>query len=184
VRRRFPEVSLGDRRGEEVRIRSDSLEKYKAVELDPKSLAAPIRHGLVFFQGSALWNAQELAPMDPPRHDQLAQMTDLIECPKCGHPNSQLAHFCRNCHAVLIRRCPNCWHEQRNGIVCEQCGTNIPLAVELAFENSIKEDARIQRDKTIARAATVWELALLPFTSLTGVLRALVLRLAASLLNR
>jgi hypothetical protein len=111
-------------------------------------------------------------------------MTGLIECPKCGHPNSQLAHFCRNCHAILIRRCPNCWHEQRKGFVCEQCGTNIPLAVELAFENSMKEDARIQRDKMIARAATIWQLALLPFTTLGGVLRALVLRLAASFLTR
>jgi len=111
-------------------------------------------------------------------------MSDLIECPKCGHPNSKLAHFCSNCHAVLLRRCPNCWHEQRNGFVCEQCGTNIALAAELAFENSMKEDARIRRDKAIARAATVWQLALLPFTSLGGVLRALLLRLATSLFSR
>lgn len=112
------------------------------------------------------------------------QMTDLIECPKCGHSNSKLAHFCCNCHAVLIRRCPNCWHEQRSGIVCEQCGTNIALALELAFEHQMEEDARIHRDKMIARAATVWQLALLPFTSLGGMLRALVLRLAAALLSR
>jgi Double zinc ribbon len=111
-------------------------------------------------------------------------MSDLIECPQCGHPNSKLAYFCNNCHAVLIRRCPNCWHEQRKGVVCEQCGTNIVFAAELALEESVKEDARIQRDKMIARAATVWQLALLPFTTLGGVLRALVVRLAASLLGR
>lgn len=111
-------------------------------------------------------------------------MNDQIECSKCGHPNSKLAHFCTNCHAILIRRCPNCWHEQRKGVVCEKCGTNIALAAELAFECRMKQNARIERDKTIARAATVWQLALLPFTSLGGVLRALLLRLATSFFSR
>lgn len=109
-------------------------------------------------------------------------MSDLIECPKCGHPNSTLAYFCANCHQILIHRCPNCWHEQRQGLICEKCGTNIPLASELAFEKSVAEDARVERDKAAARALTVWQIALLPFTGLAGVLRLLVMKLVSLLL--
>ncbi len=111
-------------------------------------------------------------------------MTDLIQCPKCGHPNSKLAYFCNSCHAVLIRRCPNCWHEQRKGLVCEKCGTNMALAAELALEHSVNEDARIQRDKAIARVLTVWQIALLPFANLAGLLRMLFARLFTAIVNR
>jgi uncharacterized membrane protein YvbJ len=112
-------------------------------------------------------------------------VSSLIECPKCGHPNSTLAQFCTNCHAILIHRCPNCWHEQREGIVCEKCGTNIPLAKEVAFERSMAESARVEHDKQLARALTIRELVLLPFAGLAGVLRLLVIKLVGMfLLNR
>lgn len=111
-------------------------------------------------------------------------MPDLIDCPKCGHANSTAAHFCTNCHAMLIRRCPNCWHEQRQGIICEKCGTCFALASELAFERSENEKSRVRRDKAIARATTAWEIALLPFTSVGGILRALAMRLLGSLVSR
>lgn len=111
-------------------------------------------------------------------------MPDLIDCPKCGHANATVAHFCTHCHAMLIRRCPNCWHEQRQGIVCEKCGTCFALAAELAFERSENEKSRVRRDRTIARAATLWEIALLPFTSLGSLLRAFAMRLFASLVSR
>jgi uncharacterized membrane protein YvbJ len=110
--------------------------------------------------------------------------TDVIQCPKCGHANSTTAHFCTSCHAMLIRRCPNCWHEQREGLVCEKCGTCFALAAELALEKSMNEEARVQRDKAVARALTVWQIALLPFTSFAGMARALAMRLFAGLLNR
>lgn len=109
-------------------------------------------------------------------------MSDLLECPKCGHPNSKLAYFCNNCHAVLIHRCPNCWHEQRVGIVCEKCGANMVLVSEAAYETSMAEDARIKRDKATARALTVWQIALLPFTSLAGLVWMLVAKLFGLLL--
>lgn len=111
-------------------------------------------------------------------------MPDLVECPKCGHVNSPAADFCTNCHQILIRRCPNCWHEQRQGLICEKCGTIFALAAELALEQSANEEARVQRDKFIARTLTVWQIALLPFTSLAGLVRALVMRIAAGLLSR
>jgi uncharacterized membrane protein YvbJ len=110
-------------------------------------------------------------------------VSDLIECPKCGHPNSKLAYFCKNCHAILIHRCPNCWHEQREGILCEKCGTNMVLASEATYEKSVAEDARIESDKATARALTAWQIALLPFTGLAGVLRLLVMKLLSLLLQ-
>ena len=109
-------------------------------------------------------------------------MSNLIECPKCGHPNSQQAHFCNHCHAILIHRCLNCWHEQREGIVCEKCGTNMVVASETAYLKSMAEDAQVEHDKKLARAWTIRELALLPFTGVAGLLRLLVMKLASLLL--
>lgn len=108
----------------------------------------------------------------------------LVACPKCGHSNSTASYFCTNCHEILIHRCPHCWHEQRDGFVCDKCGTNIPLATELAFEQSAKEDARVQRDKAVARSLTVWQLAILPFTGVAGVVRLLVMRIVSGMLGR
>lgn len=111
-------------------------------------------------------------------------MSDLIQCSTCGHANTTAAYFCTNCHAILIHRCPNCWHEQREGFVCEKCGTNFALAIELAFERSEKESARVERDKAVARALTVRELLLLPFTGFAGLIRLVVIRLIGGLLSR
>jgi uncharacterized membrane protein YvbJ len=111
-------------------------------------------------------------------------MPDSVECPKCGYANPATAYFCIQCHAILIRRCPNCWHEQRQGLVCEKCGTNFALAAELALEKSQDEEERVERDKFIARTLTIWQIALLPFTSLAGLARALVMRFVSGLLTR
>lgn len=110
--------------------------------------------------------------------------TGSVACPSCGHANPLTAYFCISCHAILIRRCPNCWHEQRQGLVCEKCGTNFALAAELALERSANEQARVDRDKFVARTLTMWQIALLPFSSVAGLVRALVMRIAAGLLNR
>jgi uncharacterized membrane protein YvbJ len=110
-------------------------------------------------------------------------MPDSVECPRCGYANPATAYFCIQCHAILIRRCPNCWHEQRQGLVCEKCGTNFALAAELALEKSQDEEARVERDKFIARTLTIWQIAL-PFTSLAGLARALVMRFVSGLLTR
>lgn len=109
---------------------------------------------------------------------------ESIACPTCGHCNPLTAYFCTSCHAILIRRCPNCWHEQRHGLNCEKCGTNFALAAELALERSENEQARIDRDKFVAQALTMWQIAVLPFTSLAGLVRALVMRVVAGLLSR
>ncbi|MDE3109201.1 MAG: zinc ribbon domain-containing protein [Acidobacteriota bacterium] len=111
-------------------------------------------------------------------------MNDNVQCPKCGHANPLSAYFCVNCHAILIRRCPNCWHEQRQGMVCEKCGTNFALAAELAFEKSQKEEARVERDKMVAEALTFSQIVALPFTSVAGVVRGLLLRVVTGLLSR
>jgi uncharacterized membrane protein YvbJ len=108
-----------------------------------------------------------------------------VQCPKCGHANSDASDFCTKCHAILIRHCPNCWHRQRDGEVCEKCGTCFALSAELALERSLAEDARVQRDHFKARVAAIFQIALLPFTTLGGLLRALIMRLIASrLLDR
>lgn len=111
-------------------------------------------------------------------------MTDSIQCPKCGHANPLSAYFCINCHAILIRRCPNCWHEQRQGLNCEKCGTNFALAAELAFEKSQQEEARLERDKAVGEALTFLQVVSLPFTSFAGVVRGLLLRVVTGLLSR
>lgn len=108
-------------------------------------------------------------------------MSDLIQCPTCGRANSTAVYFCTYCHAILIHRCPNCWHEQREGLVCEKSGTNFALAIELAFERSEKEDARVERDKTAARALTARELVLLPLTGFAGLIQLVVMRVIGGL---
>lgn len=111
-------------------------------------------------------------------------MPDQFTCPKCGHSNPASAYFCIQCHALLIRRCPNCWHEQRDGLVCEKCGTCFALAAELALEKAENEEARVERDKFIAESLTFFQIVLLPFTSFAGIVRGLVLRVVAGFLNR
>jgi zinc-ribbon domain len=106
-------------------------------------------------------------------------MSDTVLCPKCGKGNPAAAHFCIACHAILIHRCPNCWHEQRQGGACEKCGTNFALYWELDLERSMKEQDRITWDKFLAGASDFAQILLLPFTSLGGLLRVLVARLIA-----
>ena len=83
------------------------------------------------------------------------------------------------CHYVLIHRCPKCWHEQRSGDTCENCGTNFALYWELALEQLFREQDTVWWDKFRARSFDVFQLAMLPFTSLAGVVRMLVARLIA-----
>lgn len=52
-------------------------------------------------------------------------MDASVNCPKCGHVNSSAAYFCTACHQMLIHRCPECWHEQRQAGVCEKCGLDM-----------------------------------------------------------
>lgn len=101
---------------------------------------------------------------------------DTIRCPKCGHENPLTAYFCITCHTILIHRCPNCWHEQRQGSVCDNCGTNFALYWELQVERTMEEENRIWWDKLIAGAATFFQFISLPFCGVTATLRALVLR--------
>lgn len=101
-------------------------------------------------------------------------MSDTVACPKCGHENSGAAEFCTSCHAILLHRCPNCWHEQRQGGVCEKCGTNFALYWEMDLERSMKEQDRIKWDKFLAGADAFAQILLLPFAGFGGALRALI----------
>ena len=109
----------------------------------------------------------------------LAQREIGARCPVCQQANPTTAQFCVHCHAVLIRRCPKCWHQQREGNVCEKCGTNFALYWEDALERSMEEENRVQWDKFAAAAGAFAQILLLPFTSLGGLLRALIARLIA-----
>jgi uncharacterized membrane protein YvbJ len=110
--------------------------------------------------------------------------TETVLCPKCGSQNLPHAYFCTTCHAILIRRCPNCWHEQRQGDVCEECGTNFTLASELALERALEAQGRVTRDKSIGTASAFVQILILPFVSLGGLLRSLVVRLMGTYLFR
>lgn len=105
--------------------------------------------------------------------------SEAVVCPKCGRDNSSTAEFCISCHAILIHRCPKCWHEQRQGSVCEKCGTNFALYLEHDLERSMWEQDRINWDKFLAGADAFAQILLLPFTSLGGILRVLVVRLVS-----
>jgi hypothetical protein len=100
-------------------------------------------------------------------------------CPKCGHKSPGTAEFCTSCHAILIHCCPKCWHEQRQGGVCEKCGTNFALCLEQDLERAMQEQDRINWDKFLAGADAFAQILLLPFTSLGGILRVLIARLVS-----
>jgi hypothetical protein len=102
---------------------------------------------------------------------------ETVVCPKCGHENSNMAEFCTCCHAILIHRCPKCWHEQREGGVCEKCGTNFALYLDQDLERSMKEQDRVDWDKFLARADALAQILRLPFTTIGGALRVLIARL-------
>ncbi len=106
-----------------------------------------------------------------------------VHCPVCQQDNTATAQFCIHCHAILIRRCPKCWHEQRVGNVCENCGANFAFCWEAALEHSLKEENRVQWAGWAAAAAAFVQILLLPFTSLGGLLRVLVARLLAGRLQ-
>lgn len=113
-----------------------------------------------------------------------APPASAVHCPVCRQDNSVTAHFCIHCHAILIRRCPKCWHEQREGNLCEHCGANFALCWATALERSLKEENRVQWAGWAAAAGAFVQILLLPFTSLAGLLRALVARLIAMRLSR
>lgn len=103
-----------------------------------------------------------------------------MNCPKCGSSNSDAAEFCTHCHAILIHRCPKCWHEQRSGNICERCGTNFALYWELAFEQSMKDADRLSWDRLKTGVSVYLQILLLPFTSLHGLIRILLARMIFS----
>jgi hypothetical protein len=105
------------------------------------------------------------------------QETGGVRCPKCSHDNPGTAYFCTACHQILIHRCPVCWHEQRQGGVCEKCRTNFALYWEMQLERSMGQESRIGWEKFWARVWAILRVALLPFLGLRGILRYLVARL-------
>jgi len=112
----------------------------------------------------------------------LAPPASAVHCPVCGKDNSAVAQFCIHCHAILIRRCPTCWHQQREGNVCEHCGANFALYWATALERSLKKEDRPHWTGWAAAADDFVRILLLPFTrlaSLASLVRALVARLIA-----
>ncbi|MGH9682222.1 MAG: double zinc ribbon domain-containing protein [Candidatus Acidiferrales bacterium] len=114
---------------------------------------------------------------------QAATQTGAIACPKCGHTNTNSASFCTQCHYVLIRRCPNCWHEQREGLRCEKCGTNFALYGELKIEESMAEENRLWWANFWAGVSVYVQVLLLPFMTVGGLLRSLLLRIISTRLS-
>lgn len=102
-----------------------------------------------------------------------------MQCPKCGHDNSETTYFCTSCHQVLIHRCPACWHEQRQGGACEKCGTNFAAFWGAQLQLAEERENRIAWGKFWARSWALVRVGLLPFMGLRGLLRALVTRLVA-----
>jgi hypothetical protein len=99
-----------------------------------------------------------------------------MTCPKCGEVSPDSAQFCLHCHNILIHRCPKCWHEQRPGGNCEKCGTNFALYWELEFERSVEEANHLWWDRLKSGVSTYIQFLLVPFSSLFGILRLLIMR--------
>jgi len=102
-----------------------------------------------------------------------------VACPRCGLSNSETTYFCTGCHQVLIHRCPKCWHEQRAGTLCEECGTCFALYWELALERAMEEESRVWWAKLGAGLKAFAQMLALPFMSLGAILRILLIRLLA-----
>ena len=100
-----------------------------------------------------------------------------MQCPKCGQANPETAQFCTACHATLIYKCPDCWHEQRQGGTCEKCGLNFNLYWTSTLARASGERAREDVARIKSSAATFAQLLLLPFTGGRSLLRFLLARL-------
>ncbi len=100
-----------------------------------------------------------------------------MDCPRCGHGNPEAAQFCTECHAVLIYRCPGCWHEQRHGGTCDKCGLNFNLYWTASLARASDERAREDVDRLKSWAAMLAQLILLPFTGVRSVVRFVLTRL-------
>lgn len=108
-----------------------------------------------------------------------------ISCPNCGNENPDTAYFCITCHAILIHRCPHCWHEQRDGMVCEKCRTNFALYWQLQLQAAMEEENRLWWEKLGAGIGKFLQIVTLPLYGLAGAIRALVLRfIVPRLFNR
>ena len=111
------------------------------------------------------------------------KIAPLFACPRCGRENPPSAYFCVDCHQILIHRCPKCWHEQRTGPLCENCGANMPLYWEVALEKSMEEENRLWWARLWAAATWFLQIVMLPFASVAGLARGLALRLIAARLR-
>ncbi len=72
----------------------------------------------------------------------LAVYSGAMQCPKCGTVNQGGVQFCTQCHFILLHRCPNCWHEQAQGGLCEKCGLNFDAYWNLYLLKQADQRAR------------------------------------------
>lgn len=137
--------------------------------------------------------APGIEPRDPASHisplavsapsGQAQSIAPLFACPRCGRENPSSAYFCVDCHQILIHRCPKCWHEQRTGPICENCGTNMPAYWQAALEETMEEENRLGWERMWAAAMWLMQIVMLPFSSVTGVARAVAVRLISARLR-
>jgi predicted RNA-binding Zn-ribbon protein involved in translation (DUF1610 family) len=111
-------------------------------------------------------------------------VAETYVCSKCGHVNPASADFCIQCHNTLVYRCPKCWHAQRHGGDCDNCGINIAVFVEAALERTMEEEDRLWWAKFWAYAGTLLQILLIPFAGPIGMLRSLVIWLGSKVLSR
>src|SRR4030095_1711309 len=51
-----------------------------------------------------------------------------MQCPHCGHENSERAKFCQECGTKLVRACPHCRREvSPHATFCTECNHPLPL---------------------------------------------------------
>jgi hypothetical protein len=109
---------------------------------------------------------------------------ETFVCSKCGYVNPASADFCIQCHNTLVHRCPKCWHAQRHGGACDNCGTNMALFAEAALERTMAEEDRVWWAKFWAGASAFGQLLFMPFIGPIGMLRSLIIRLASKAISR
>jgi hypothetical protein len=68
-------------------------------------------------------------------------------------------------------------------MICEKCGTNFAVYWELVFERSVEEADRLSWDRFKSAVALYFQVLSLPFTSVGGLLRSLIIRMISARLS-
>jgi hypothetical protein len=95
----------------------------------------------------------------------------VIQCPKCGCQERDIARFCRRCHMTLRFRCPSCGNEQRQGGSCAKCGVNFQKYISAVVAQK-RAEADVFHERIERRASFMKNILWAPLTGGLSLIRA------------